>query len=277
MTARRELWRWKTDRIGFPSLSALFGQRGKPGLSERKPWEPYDGKLFMFVFSDSVAMLQFTGVCHLSTVRAELAYLCLWQPFLGVWSHMGWLSLARWGMWLPVWKQGVGEQGQGGWEGGWGKVACSDCTAVLVFVTSRRAAVESGPELTRGGGSRELSPRGQQWGGGSSGQIFLLLLLLSLFLLLLFLQLTSILLFLSLQGLCSCSRLFPGCDQRRWWLALERWGLLLPPGGTLVPVLYDLLVWPQPTAQAAPAGEQGAHFKRENSTSTRNKDWSLPK
>lgn len=90
------------------------------------------------------------------------------------------------------WEQGQ-ERREG--EGRW--VACSVCTAVLVFVTSRHAAVESGPELSRGGGSRELLPRGQQWGGGSSGQIFLLLLLLSLVLFLLFLQLTSLLLFLS--------------------------------------------------------------------------------
>lgn len=69
-------------------------------------------------------------------------------------------------------------------SGGWGRergCRASDCTAELVFITSRCAAVESGPELTLGGGSRELLPRGQQWGGGSSGQIFLLLLLLSLF------------------------------------------------------------------------------------------------
>lgn len=169
-------------------------------------------------------------------MRAESAYLCLGRPPLGVWTHMGWLSFAKWGTWLSVWKHRVGTRS--GWEAGWGKVACSGCTAVLVFVTSRRAAVESGPEFSLGGGSRELFPRGQQWDGGSSvccgaGHIFLTLLLLSLFLFLLFLQLTSLLLFLSHGTLlsCSCCLLHPkmwpakvvaGCREVRaaaapWW------------------------------------------------------------
>lgn len=40
---------------------ALFGQRGKPGLSQRKPWEPYDGKIsvWMLCNAESVAMLQY--------------------------------------------------------------------------------------------------------------------------------------------------------------------------------------------------------------------------
>lgn len=53
-----------------------------------------------------------------------------------------------------------------------GNVMCSVCTFVLVCVTSERAAVESGPELLHGSGSRELWSRGQQWGG--AGRIFLL-------------------------------------------------------------------------------------------------------
>lgn len=59
------------------------------------------------------------------------------------------------------------EQGQGGRKGE-GAVACRVCNAVLVCVTSRCAAVESGPEFSCGGGSRGLLSRGQQWGGGSS-------------------------------------------------------------------------------------------------------------
>lgn len=45
---------------------------------------------------------------------------------------------------------------------GWGLGGVQLCTVVLVFVTRRRAAVESGPELSCGGGSRELLSRGQQ-------------------------------------------------------------------------------------------------------------------
>ncbi len=62
-------------------------------------------------------------------------------------------------------KQGVGNRvgvGRRVREGERGGLACSEHTAVLVFVTSWRAAVESGPELLCGGGSRELLPRGQQ-------------------------------------------------------------------------------------------------------------------
>lgn len=144
-------------------------------------------------------------MCNLSTMRAKLA--CLGQPLPCVWSHVGWLVYA---MWPPGWKQGLKNKVRVG--GRWGRMACSDCTAVLVFVTRRRAAVESGPELSRGGGSRELLPRGQQWAGASSGQILLLL----LYLFHLFLQLTSLLLLFFSPG---NSLLSPRCGQRRWWLA----------------------------------------------------------
>lgn len=49
-----------------------------------------------------------------------------------------------------------------GWDERWGKVVCSDCTAIRVFITNMSAAGESGPELSRGGGSGELLLRGQQ-------------------------------------------------------------------------------------------------------------------
>lgn len=49
-------------------------------------------------------------------------------------------------------RQGFRDQGKRGRKGG--------RTAVLASVTRRRAAVESGPELSRGGGSRGHSPNG---------------------------------------------------------------------------------------------------------------------
>lgn len=162
-------------------------------------------------------------------------------------------------------------------SGGWGRergCRASDCTAELVFITSRCAAVESGPELTLGGGSRELLSRGQQWGGGSSGQIFLLLLLLSLFFCFSSSSSSSASCLFSLsRGTLALVPVFaPSYGQRRWWLALERWGLLLPPGGALVPVLHDLLA----QAQAAPVRDQGAKFKKETSSNT-NKDQNVLK
>lgn len=40
--------------------AALFGQRGKPGLSEGKPWTPMTGSfLFVMCNAESVAMLQY--------------------------------------------------------------------------------------------------------------------------------------------------------------------------------------------------------------------------
>lgn len=156
--------------------------------------------------------------------------------------------------WPPVWGQGGrwGQLGEGGGKGGAQWLHC--CTGF--FLTSTCAAVESSPELSRDGGSRELLPRGQQWGEGSSDSTLLLLMLLSLCVFLLFFQLTSLLLVLSSSTLL----LFLSFCQRRWWLALKIRGLLLPPGGALVPVLYDLLVWPQPTAHAAAAtAEEEGH------------------
>lgn len=162
-------------------------------------------------------------------------------------------------------------------SGGWGRergCRASDCTAELVFITSRCAAVESGPELTLGGGSRELLPRGQQWGGGSSGQIFLLLLLLSLFFCFSSSSSSSASCLFSLsRDSCSCSCLRPklwpekvvaGVGEMRaaaapWW----RPGPCAP--------------WPpSPIAQAAPVRDQGAKFKKETSSNT-NKDQNVLK
>ena len=121
-----------------------------------------------------------------------------------------------------------------GWEEGWGEDVCSGCTSVLVFVASTCAAVGSSPELLRGGWSREFFARGQQWGGGSSLEAS---------------SSSSSFSFsssfccvssscsspasyaFSTEGLSSWSLLLSRCGQRRWWLVLERWGLLLPPGG----------------------------------------------
>lgn len=112
----------------------------------------------------SSAMLQFCMVtcCGVSFVYTE--------SDISVWSYRGWLICD---MRPPVWEGWVG--GVGWREGAWAW-ACTGCTAVLVFVTRRRAAVESGPELLRVVGSRALLPRGQQWVETGSGRILLLLL-----------------------------------------------------------------------------------------------------
>lgn len=140
-----------------PSLYSLERGRG------RKSWEAFH--IHFLCYSDSFAtvlyaMILYTDFTAVSMMRAESAYLCLRQPPPGVWTHMGWLSFARCGDMTFSVEHRVGNEVKVGVrvrEGGvqWLPV-------VLVFVTSRRAAVESGPELSRGGGSRELFPRGQQ-------------------------------------------------------------------------------------------------------------------
>lgn len=86
-----------------------------------------------------------------------------------------------------------------------GNVMCSVCTFVLVCVTSERAAVESGPELLHGSGSRELWSRGQQWGG--AGRIFLLVFLLLFFFVFLLLEITNLPFFLCRHTLLFLSSL----------------------------------------------------------------------
>lgn len=113
-----------------------------------------------------------------------------------------------------------------------GKVMFHDCSAPLALVTSRCAAVESGPELSRGGGGRGLLSRGQ--------------------------QVEDLVVSPPLpptSPLPACVSPLPPAHQPfleglsflifaregGGWL-LEMRGLLLPPGGALVPVLFDLLV-----------------------------------
>lgn len=94
---------------------------------------------------------------------------------------------------------------------------------------------------------------------------FLLLLLLFIWLCLLFLQLSSLLLFLSrgtLLLVSSSLQVWPekvvACFGEMRAAAAPWW--------RPVPVLYDLLVWPQPTAQVSCSEAEEAFHQRENGT-----------
>lgn len=117
-------WKWAADgrhtKLVFCHSLHSLDREGSRVFPRGNPWKPYDGKLFTFVFCVVlIALLCYSAVryhtltsqvCNWSALGAELAYLCLEQPLVGVWSHMGWLSFARWGVRLPVWKQGVGDK-----------------------------------------------------------------------------------------------------------------------------------------------------------------------
>lgn len=113
-----------TELVFCHSLHSLA--RGVAGFIERKPQEPYTGKLVMFCLVlhwqlcyTTTLYANILNSSDLSTVVAESAYLCLGWPPLGVWTHMGWLSFARWGMWPPVWRQRVKVRAGGKvWGGG---------------------------------------------------------------------------------------------------------------------------------------------------------------
>lgn len=108
----------RTELVFRHSLHSLA--RGGSQVYQRGiPGKPTMGSYSCLYFL--IALLCYSSqVCHLSTVRAELAYLCLWQPFLGVWSHMGWLSLAKWGFQCESRELGnkvrYGREGEGRWR-----------------------------------------------------------------------------------------------------------------------------------------------------------------
>lgn len=280
-----------TEFVYCHSLHSLareagFIERKTPGTLD---WEV--SHVFVLCYTDSFATLEYCmltysniWVCNLSTVTAESAYLCLGWPRLGVWTHMGWLSFARWGMWLPAWRQGTGNKVKvrvGGRvrEGGVQWLHC--CTGfcyqyacscwkrpwVVAWRWERGALAEGAAVEASLSFATPVKSSSSSWSTPSfcilssssspaSGSF-------------------------SLEGLCLRSLCHPRCGRRRWWLALERWGLL-PPGGALVPVLYDILVWPRPTAQAVPAGcirdilrDETAPMAETNNKT--NKHWCLPK
>lgn len=155
-------------------------------------------------------------------MRAELG--CLGQTFLHVWSHMGWLICATWPL---VWKRGNKVKvGRSVREGGVQQLHC--CAG---FCYQRRAAAESGPELTDGGGSRELLPRGQQWCKSCFFSISHLSTPLH-YICIIYSTSTPASFSFFLQRLYSGSLLCPTRGSGFWL-----WRMLLPPGGALVPVL----------------------------------------
>lgn len=206
-------------------------------LSQWEHWEPTMGR-FLIVFCGSATLLHSNGIQHQGYCMLLTLYR-LWAVLSGSSAQCDHRCdrLTTKQVWENVW--------------GWARVCvcvmCSRCTVVLVFVTrnvrSGKIAALSCRVVVRAGSSCQ---GGSSDAGASSGQIHLLLLLFTNFVSFIHPQ-------PSVPSVPLVLGFAPGVDGG----ASERWGLLLPPGGVVVPAPCDLPVWPQVAAQDAPAGEEG--------------------
>lgn len=204
-------------------------------LSQWEHWEPTMGT-FLIVFCGSATLLHSNGM-HRQGYCMLLTLYRLWPVSSGSSAQCD----RRCDRLTTAYKC------ERTYEDGRVCVMCSRCTAVLVFVTrnacSGKIAALSCRVVVRAGSSCQ---GGSSDAGASSGQIHLLLLLFTNFVSFIHPQ-------PSVPSVPLVLGFAPGVDGG----ASERWGLLLPPGGAVVPVPCDLPVWPQVAAQDAPAGEEG--------------------